>query len=589
MHKNLILALIGIVSSFSLIAQRDSTINMESQFEGELRLFLRDANKLSTTPLIKEQVVEMTEIRYSTLPTRKTFTIEPKPILAAKINVEEKLPRLYRGYIRAGVGTYGTFPVDLYYTDGRSKKGTFGVHYHFLRSAGLTQNDQDSIPDSFSDNRLELWGKKFFKKTSLDAAFDWERNVTHWFSFDNETYRGNDVILDSLRQRVNTFTGKIGFGTFQRDSSEYNYRSDLVVRGTSDLYTGRETNVDWSATVSKLMNSELINGELGVNYNNFQFNGPNLGKFGVPLQDEGEVRNRQSDNAVIRFIPTVNTVKGNLRAKVGLGIFLEARSDNPFHAYPMVEASYNLLDGLLVPYAGLRGSTEPTTYLSLYRENPFITTFPDLKNRNNKLEAYGGVGGAISKSVSFSAGVNYFDWVNFAYFVADSLFTSDSSQAVLRSVGNKFTVVYDDLQAWNVHGELAINKGGQWNVNLRGDYFRYTVGDEARPWHQPGLKFTASGQYNLKEKLMIGLDVFYIGARWAKSFAPIEGQEMQADGSYHLRLNGFTDVNLKVNYRYNKRISAWVQFNNALGLRYQRWGTYEVQRFLGTMGFSYAF
>ena len=79
----------------SLFAQtRDSVINMESQFEGERRLFLRDANKLSTVPLIKEQVIDMTTIRYSTLPTRKTVTIEPKPILAAKINVEEKLPRL---------------------------------------------------------------------------------------------------------------------------------------------------------------------------------------------------------------------------------------------------------------------------------------------------------------------------------------------------------------------------------------------------------------------------------------------------------------------------------------------------------------
>lgn len=589
MQKSIFFLSFFSIISLTTFAQRDSTINMESQFEGELRLFLRDANKLSTTPLIKEQVVEMTEIKYTTLPTRKTFTIEPKPILAAKINVEEKLPKLYRGFVRAGIGTYGTLPVDLYYTDGRSKKGTFGVHYHFLRSAGLTQNDGDSIPDSFSDNRLEFWGKRFFKRTALEAGLEWERNVTHWYSFDNEVFRGDAVLLDSLRQRVNTFIGKVGFGTFERDSSEMNYRADLAIRGTSDLFMGGETNVDVSGKASKLINSELFSGELGVNYNNFNFNGPNLGKFGVPLQDEGDVRDRQADNAVIRFVPMAHTVKGNLRAKVGLGIFLEARGDNPFHAYPMAEASYNLLDGLLVPYAGIRGSTEPTTFLSLYRENPFLTTFPDLKNRNNKLEAYGGVGGAISSTVSFNAGINYNEWVNFAYFVGDSLFTSDSTQASLRSVGNKFTVIYDDLSAWNIHGELAINSGKAWKVNLRGDYFRYMLGEELRPWHQPELKFTASAQYNLKEKFLVGLDVFYVGARWARSFAPIEGQEIQSDGSYHMRLNGFTDVNLKVDYRYNKRISAWVQFNNALGLKYQRWGTYNVQRFLATMGFTYSF
>ena len=59
--------------------------------------------------------------------------------------------------------------------------------------------------------------------------------------------------------------------------------------------------------------------------------------------------------------------------------------------------------------------------------------------------------------------------------------------------------------------------------------------------------------------------------------------------SYEYKLKGFLDANFKVEYRYNKRLSAWVQLNNAFGLKYQRWGGYPVQQVMATLGATYAF
>lgn len=578
-----------VIISFQVLAQRDSTIYMESQFEGERKLFLKDANKLNTNPLIKEQMVDMMTIRYSTLPTRKTFTIDPKAISPAKINVEEKLTKLYRGYAKAGYGTYGTIPLDFYFTDGRSKKGTFGINYHLLRSSGLSLNDNDSIPDRYSDNKLELWGRRFIKKSVLEASVNWERNLNHWYGFDNQTTDASSILLDSLRQRLNTFGGKVGFQTYNRDSAELNYGTQLAIRNTTDLYKGKETNVDFVARASKLINTELFSGEIGVNYNSFGYVGPNIGKFGYPLLDEEDIRARKSDNAIVRLIPMAQTVWKDLRAKVGMALYIEARGENPGHFYPLAEVSYNLLDGLIVPYAGIRGMVEQTTYLDLYKQNPFIQTFPDLRNKNTKYDMYGGVGGAISNSLSFSAGVNYYSYDNFAYFVNDSLYSSDSIPSFYTSQGNKFTIIYDQLKTLNIHGELAYYNGKKWKANIRGDYFQYQEGQEVHAWHQPSLKFTASGQYNLRDKFTVGLDLFYVGARWAKSLVPVEGVEVEGDGTYHYKLDGFTDANINIEYRYNKRLSAWVQLNNTLALKYQRWSGYNVQQFLAVMGVTYAF
>jgi|JI9StandDraft_1071089.scaffolds.fasta_scaffold71258_1 hypothetical protein len=580
----------------NLLAQTDTSLTINAVFEGNRRLFLRDANKISIWPQTKDSVVQMTSITYTTLPTPKAVTIEPKLIPAAKINVEEKLGYLYRGYIKAGYGTYNTLPIDFYYTDGRSKKGTFGVHYQLLRGDGVALDDKDSIPDRYSDNRSEIWGKWFFKKTQLLGKANWERNITHWYGVDvKNDYKGPSFDSLTFNQRMNTFGGGLSFLTYQRDTGDFNFNADMYLRNTKDIKNNGETNFDILLHGRTLKDSTLYSIDFGVNYNNFNFAGPQLDGTNIDLAsiaydvDDVEFRKRSWDNAIIKFVPTASTTWKGLRAKVGAGIYIEGRGSNPGHFYPLAELSYNLLKGVIVPYAGLRGSTEPTTYLSLYRENPFIQSFPKLKNKNNKLDAYLGIGGAVSSAVSYSVGFNYQEFGNFNYFINDSI---SYPSAEYYTYGNVFHVIYDDLNVYNFHGEMAIYAGEKWKANIRGDYFSYKTGLESHAWHQPNLKLLANAQYNLKSKFILGTDLFYIGARWAKSTVPVKGVEPTIDGiytSYIYKLKGFLDANFKVEYRYNKRLSAWVQFNNAFALKYQRWGGYNNQQFLAMMGATYAF
>jgi hypothetical protein len=583
--KNIFAIMATVLCALSATAQVDKEINYDAELEGNRRLYLRDANKISVVPQTKDSVMQMTTIQYTTIPTPKTVTIDPKPIPAAKINVDEKLGYLYRGYIKAGYGTYNTLPIDFYYTDGRSKKGSYGVHYQLLRGDGVALDDKDSIPDRYSDNRAEVWGKWFMKRTQLLGSVNWERNVNHWYGLDlKNNYEGPRLDSMDFKQRMNTFGGSVSYLTYQRDTGEFNFEGKMGIRGSKDIYNNKENNFDLLLHGRTLKDNTLYSMDVGFNYNSFSYFGPDM--LGNGRVDDPTFKDRNWDNMVLKFIPTASTTWKGLRAKVGAGIYIEGRGSSPGHFYPLAEASYNLFDGVVVPYVGVRGSTEPTTYLSLYRENPFIQTFPDLKNLNNKLDVYGGIGGSISHTVSYSVGVNYYEWGNFHYFVNDSI---KSPQNNYYTHGNVFTVMYDDLTALNFHGELALFNGQKWKANIRGDYFNYTTGREDHAWHQPALKFLANGQYNIRNKFIIGTDLFYMGARWAKSNIAVHGVTKAEDGSYHYKLKGFLDMNFKVEYRYNKRLSAWVQFNNALALKYQRYSAYPTQQFLAMMGAAYSF
>ena len=66
--------------------------------------------------------------------------------------------------------------------------------------------------------------------------------------------------------------------------------------------------------------------------------------------------------------------------------------------------------------------------------------------------------------------------------------------------------------------------------------------------------------------------------RRALVYAPGEGVT-QENLQYVKSLGFLADANLGVEYRYNPRISAFIQANNVASQRYNRWFDYPVQSF----------
>ena len=49
------------------------------------------------------------------------------------------------------------------------------------------------------------------------------------------------------------------------------------------------------------------------------------------------------------------------------------------------------------------------------------------------------------------------------------------------------------------------------------------------------------------------------------------------------------DANLHLEYRYNRRVSAFIQFNNIANQKYQRWMNYPVYGFQVLGGVTFGF
>jgi hypothetical protein len=72
--------------------------------------------------------------------------------------------------------------------------------------------------------------------------------------------------------------------------------------------------------------------------------------------------------------------------------------------------------------------------------------------------------------------------------------------------------------------------------------------------------------------------VNFEGGRKAKVFQK-DAETIVENNQFAQPLQLITDINLGVEYRYNKRISAFIQFNNMASQRYFRWYKTPVQIF----------
>jgi len=574
--KNIILASAVLTYVNGAFTQDDppaDDIDLNVVIQGDAELFLNDANKVSKTPEIKESEVELPSLNYTLIPRKPEQSVELKPVPAAKITIDDPLPNLFRGYARGAVGTNVTGLGELRFMDGYSRKGTFDSHLKYFTSDGLV-SAADSIADSFSELSLGVTGKRFLKKHSVGINVDYDREKVHYYGYDPDLFPEN--FNEDNKRLYRTFNAGVNLRSYFRDTTKVNYIGRFDFFQFSDNADGSENNFIFHADLNKFNNTEKYALGVDIDYNNLNI---------TTAITESELN---VNNTVINLNPSITTHRNGLMVRVGAQLVGDASGGLKPYVYPDIEARYSLFDGIFMPYAGLGGELHKNRYRTLSSENPFVQNFlvdntinPDVMlNTNERINVYGGIRGNISNDMSFNASIGRATFRDFVYFVNDTLVTQ----------GSRFRTEYGELKRTTITGELTYNAGEKIKFFGRGEFFVYDDLDEEEPWNQPNNRFSISGSYNIENKIIAELEVSAMGKRMAKSLAPIEGGTLGADSTFFsYELDPFIDVTLKAEYRYTKRLSVYMQINNMIAGKYQRFNAYPVQRFNLMGGATYSF
>ncbi|MFM8241392.1 MAG: hypothetical protein ACKN86_01180 [Crocinitomicaceae bacterium] len=238
------------------------------------------------------------------------------------------------------------------------------------------------------------------------------------------------------------------------------------------------------------------------------------------------------------------------------------------YLYPKVEIKYSMFNDIFIPYVGINGELKQNSFRRFSELNPFIQIVQDsLRNENNLFNFYGGIKGTLSKRISFNA------MASFGRHIGMGLFVNDSIKI------NTFKVVYDTVSIMKVEGSLSYQLDEKLKIDGIGRFYSYQTNNNAYAWNLPQLQFVLRGNYNLFKKFYFQLDSDLEFGRKALVYdSTLSGVSVE-DGQYIVGLKPVLDFNLQTEYRYNSRVSAFLQFNNVATVRYNRYFNYPVQGF----------
>ena len=427
------LLLFVLVTLLMNAAKAQNTLNEDTFIVvSEFQPILTDAVKIKDNPDLTDTTKMDIDVKYSTLKKTIQSQLDVESIKPARIK-GEPLVRLYKHYLKLGIGMYTTPLAEYHFMSKRNKKWMYDFSANHLSSKGLNKINYAG----FSDNLVQAFVKRADKKFAFSNRAYFQRNVMHYYGLP-DTSSVEITNKDTVKQRYAIFGYEGSYTKYEEDTGKIGYT----------VYGG-------GYYLNDLQNVNELNVKVGANGG--QFTGSEWYRLNAYF-DYYKPQNAidSTGNGILALEPKISTIAKKWRLNVGIGIYIDADNTARFHFYPQAEFKYNVVGDIIIPYIGINGKMKRNSIRTLFTENRFINPNIELINTNEKLQLYAGIRGQASKRISFNLkGMKYTN-ENQPLFVLD---TTDV-------MNNKFTVVYDKVSTTKYSAQLAYENRDKLKILL---------------------------------------------------------------------------------------------------------------------------
>lgn len=536
------------------------------------------ATRIHSRPAAIDTTISTTVVEYPLLVLKEQTSLEVDEIAPANIRLRPQLAQLYKGYAKIGLGSRLQALGEVYYNSERSRKANWGVHALHHSEWGKLK---DYAPSTYDNTRAKLFGKIEETRYSYGGEVTYKNQGLHYYGFENP-----DADRDSIRQRYQSIGFNGFFDSHKKDSAMLNYRIGVEYNNFMDRKPQEDTLKKWRGmeNYAALRTRWEYNGstnlilanlraDLDLAYNDYRYG---VKDEAITPLDTGLV----TQNVLVQLRPVTNFygLDRKLHFHVGGELSLDWNDKFRAYLYPLAEVKYSLFRDMFIPYVGIEGGLKQQRFELLAKENEFINSNHVLRNES-RYEVYGGIKGTLSSRISFNAGVRFANARDHALFVNDTIYSS----------GNQFRVEYDTLSITTISASISYQENEKLKVDLIGRFHSYQAKNNPYAWNLPQFEIITRGRYNIADKLIASLDFTLETGRRARVFdTSLEGVEEQ-DGIYFKKLGVIPDVNVGVEFRYSKRMSIFLNLNNVIAQRYNRWYDYPVNGFQAMAGLTFRF
>ncbi len=549
------------------VKKEGSDLKREVTLYNPYKPSLADARKKSYLPEISDSASARPVFKYNVTSSPFSPTYQISPIKSASL-LSDPLPKLYKSYIKAGLGNYNTPYGELSIANLRSKKGAIGFYAkHYSSNGNVKLVNNQRVPAGFMDNDATIFGKKFFRKSIFDISADFAQKNRFAYGYDTET--PYDFIKKDVKLGYFDIGADASFSSLNLDSTSFSYRFGIhydYFHYASDMtmnHTG------FSGTMSKLYEGFYVGARLGFDH--------------YKPSDSLYLKSKY----IFSIAPFVSKNTRQWNFSIGAELMLERNLENSAkpHFYPNLSFGFSIVPEYLRFFAQLDGRLENNEPAKVFAENPFLvpdgslfrvpnTSYPLILSAG--LKGNSGIGGNYIASVSYSLVNNLLLYSNIVY--------PDTASRVER--GNHFIVVPDDAEILNIHGEITGDLSTRLSFSSSLNLYKYTLSQNEFAWNKPNWDANLGLTYNLRNKIIASADMTLLGSRKLLVNKSPSGwmtlSPQVIDEPVHFNL-GFT-----AEYRYTRILSFWFKVNNISYNRYYEWAFYPSQMFNFMLGFSYS-
>jgi hypothetical protein len=469
---------------------------------------------------VPQQTLDYT---YSALPLR--------PLALGKDSSTLPFP----GYLKIGGGNFSTIYVDAGIGNLKGKNYETAFHLHHLSQQGNIRNQKTSL------SGIEAEGTLHTGSNAWRLTVDGLRNQYHYFGYDHNIH---EFSKDTVQQ---TFSGiEIGFDVKNESTnpSGVSYHPMVSMSIYSDWYDATERTIRFDIPVEKPVDEYLTAG-IGVNAAITSLN------IGMGTRT----------NNVFQATPNVSYRRNGLEGRVGL--YPTGSTYYPFQLLPDIKVSYKLPNSQFTIAGGWSATIIQNTYKQITSENPYL--FPIQQNplftstdRQTKTdEVFGMAWTNLGDHITLSAKVSWWQYSNLPMFLND---TGDRKNFYIR---------YDDkVNATSLQAGIRYQVATVLTIGATGSFYNFYKTSEGRVWHVPGVRIMGDLSWKPVPALTITAYATLLDQIYALNSAHQE-----------VKLNGVFDIGAGAEYVFIPRLSAFINLNNILNDRYQRWYQYEAYGF----------
>jgi hypothetical protein len=526
------LAKAGLVLPFTFFilhcsAQRDTTKRQTIDITSSYKPILRNAVKinLSATPLSAD--TSRPRLAYNIPAQNLFFAYQPISLKPLSLTQDTGLQLGIRNYVKVGYGNFTTPYVDAAVSFGDGRKSLLNLYGNYISSKGKIEN-QD-----FSELQLKGTGSYFTPKNEVygSAGINARQYYQYGYNHALHTYP-----KDSVSRKYQDFFVSAGLRNTTVNSFDVNYDPNITAHVFSRENKVNESSLIINAPVEKKFSESV----------SFKVTGTaNI----TSLTNNVTTVNTSITNNLFQIAPELAYYSDKFTFHGGV---TPSWDNGVLSVLPNVYGEAQLQHKVFLVQAGWVGRFINNSFRSLSTYNPYMAD-PTFLANTKEVQYYGGIKATVGKHFSFNAKAAFITYNNMPLFIND------------KKDGKSFTVVNESkMNDIQLHGDMSMVSQDKFSLTAALDVNTYSgLKDNINAWGLIPVQLIGSFRWNAFKQVLLKADLF----AFSQVPAFYNNTETKTNG---------TDLSAGAEFKINKKFSAWLDLNNILNNKYQRWNNYPV-------------